>query len=119
MAANQSVDRLIELRRNLHKYPKLGWAEFVTTAMLVKTLSDIDVDELYVGPEMLSADRFRPPSEAQLSEARARSVEFGVDDDLLEKVSDGYTGALAVLNGGPGPTIGLRVDIDGLPLSES
>ncbi|GAA0525958.1 aminobenzoyl-glutamate utilization protein A [Halorubrum aquaticum] len=115
----QSQSRLIELRRDLHRRPEIGWREFYTTDRIVEELEAIGPDELYVGSEVHREERIRPPTDDQLARARERARETGVDEDVLSKVEDGYTGALAVLRKGEGPTVLVRVDIDGLPQSES
>ncbi|MFC5278904.1 amidohydrolase [Halorubrum rubrum] len=115
----KSRSRLIELRRDLHRRPEIGWREFYTTGRIVEELEDIGPDELYVGREIHREERIRPPTDDQLARARERALETGVDEDVLERVADGYTGALAVLERGEGPTVLVRVDIDGLPQSES
>src|SRR5699024_9669181 len=43
----------------------------------------------------------------------------GAREDVLEELKGGYTGVVAVLERGEGPTVALRVDIDGLPREES
>lgn len=116
---SEHTSRLIELRRDLHRRPELGWCEFYTTGRIVEALRAIDLDELYIGREVHSETRIRPPSAAALDRASARAHDLGVDEAVLRKVEDGYTGALAVLERGPGPTVLVRVDIDGLPQQES
>ncbi|SMO64723.1 amidohydrolase [Halorubrum cibi] len=115
----KSQSRLIELRRDLHRRPEIGWREFYTTDRIVEELEEIGPDELYVGHEIHREERIRPPTDDQLARARERALETGVDDDVLSQVEDGYTGALAVLEKGNGPTVLVRVDIDGLPQPES
>jgi aminobenzoyl-glutamate utilization protein A len=117
--STKETSRLIRLRRDLHEHPELGWCEFYTTARIVEELERIGVDELHVGPEMLVEERFRPPEPETVERARERAREAGVDESLLADLGDGYTGALAVLRRGEGPTVALRVDIDGLPRRES
>ncbi|WP_224450237.1 amidohydrolase [Haloprofundus salilacus] len=112
--------RLSELRRELHRYPEPGWCEFQTTAWLVEELRAIGVDELAVGPEAYDPDdRMAVPPEDRLEAWYDRARERGVDDELLRKMVGGNTGAVAVLDRGEGPTVGLRVDIDGLFIEES
>jgi len=115
----QPQSRLIELRRDLHRRPELGWCEFYTTGRIVDALHEIDLDELYVGSDVHSEDQVRPPSAAALDRAAERARDLDVDEAVLTKLEDGYTGALAVLERGPGPTVLVRVDIDGLPQQES
>jgi aminobenzoyl-glutamate utilization protein A len=117
--SSHEASRLIRLRRDLHRHPELGWCEFYTTARIVEEVEDIGVDELYVGPELLTEERFRPPEAEDVALARERAREAGVDESFLDELGDGYTGLVAVLRMGDGPTVGLRVDIDALPRLES
>jgi aminobenzoyl-glutamate utilization protein A len=59
-----------------------------------------------------------PPDE-RLDEWFERARERGADPDLLDRMEGGNTGVVAVLDRGEGPTVGLRVDIDGLFVEES
>ena len=118
---SQSIrERLVEIRRDLHRYPEPGWCEFYTTHRLVEELRTIGVDELAVGPDAYDPDRrMAIPPDERLEEWTDRARERGVDPDLLERMAGGNTGAVAVLDRGEGPTVGLRVDIDGLFIEES
>ena len=113
-------DRLSDLRRSFHRYPEPAWREFHTTHRLVEEIRDIGVDELAVGVEAYeSGDRMAVPAADDIEEWRGRALERGADPDLLEKMEGGNTGVVAVLESGPGPVVGLRVDIDGLFIEES
>lgn len=112
-------DRLVTLRRNLHRHPEPAWREFYTTARIVEEIRAIGVDELAVGPDAYDpGDRMAVP-DADLEPWIERARERGADDALLERMTGGNTGAVAVLDRGDGPEIGLRVDIDGLFIDES
>jgi aminobenzoyl-glutamate utilization protein A len=117
--SSEHASGLVRLRRDLHEHPELSWCEFYTTARVVEAVEAVGVDELHVGPDLLGADRLRPPDGADLDRARERASAAGVDEALLAEMEGGYTGALAVLRRGEGPTVGLRVDIDALPQRES
>jgi aminobenzoyl-glutamate utilization protein A len=135
MATAQSEDRLVTLRRDLHRRPEPAWCEFYTTSRIVEELESIGVagrevdgsgpenppiDELYVGPDAIDTeDRMAVPDEETLAEWYDRAIEAGADEELLKPLEGGYTGAVAVLERGEGPTIALRVDIDGLPREEA
>ncbi|MEF8800833.1 MAG: amidohydrolase [Halolamina sp.] len=114
------TDALIDLRRDLHQHPEPSWCEFYTTARIVDVLEERDLDELHVGPDAYGDDdRMAVPDETTRREWRERAVEAGADPDLVSRLDDGNTGAVAVVRKGDGPVVGLRVDIDGLPIEES
>jgi len=135
MSTALSEDRLVALRRALHRWPEPAWCEFYTTSRIVEELERIGVagrehdgsvpdetpiDELHIGREAIATDeRMAVPDEETLAGSYERALEAGADEELLEELEGGYTGAIAVLERGEGPTIALRVDIDGLPRSES
>jgi len=112
-------DRLVSLRRDLHRHPEPAWREFYTTARIVEELERVGVDDLHVGPEVLAGDRHGVPDEATLAEWRERALNAGADPDVVDRLEDGKTGAVALLRRGEGPTVSLRVDIDGLAREES
>jgi aminobenzoyl-glutamate utilization protein A len=114
-------DRLRDRRRTFHERPEPAWREFWTTARLVDELEAIGVDDLLVGPDLLADDaRMGVPDDADVEAWYERAREAGADPDTLDRIAGGYTGCLAVLEGDrEGPTVALRVDIDGLPRGES
>jgi aminobenzoyl-glutamate utilization protein A len=119
MPATTTLD-LRELRRSFHRTPEPAWREFRTTARLVDEVASVGVDELAVGPDAYDpADRMAVPDEDELTPWMRRAVDRGADEDLVEKMSGGNTGLVAVLDRGSGPHVGLRVDIDGLFIEES
>jgi len=120
MSQQADRDRLIELRRDLHRHPEPAWREFYTTARIVEELERIGVDELHVGRDAIDEDeRMAVPDDAELEEWYEQAREAGADEEILEQLRGGYTGAVAVVEAGEGPTVGLRVDIDGLLRDES
>ncbi len=112
-------DRLVELRRELHRHPEPAWTEFWTTARVVEELRRVGVDDYHVGREALADARLSVPDDEELETWRERAREAGADPDLLEEMAGGWTGCVAVVEAGEGPTVGLRVDIDGLPREEA
>jgi len=114
------MDHLIELRRDLHERPEPAWREFYTTARILDELEGIGVDEIEYGNDVHSdAHRKAVPDHQDIERWRERALEHGVPEERLEGMEGGYTGAIAVHEGGEGPTIALRVDIDGLERTES
>ena len=113
-------ERLVGLRRTLHRYPEPAWCEYYTTSRVVEEIERIGVDDLRAGPELLDGDaRMAVPDESELGEFHERAREAGAREDVLEQCEGGFTGALATLDRGAGPTVALRVDIDALPILES
>ncbi len=112
--------RLTTLRRELHRHPEPAWCEYWTTSRIVDEIERIGVDELLLGPELLAADaRMAVPDEATRDKWHGRAREAGAREDVLEQCEGGFTGALATVERGDGPTVAVRVDIDALPISEA
>jgi len=113
--ATQLVDR----RREFHRYPEPSWCEYWTTARIVDHLEHIGVDEIHVGAEgMDPAARMHLPPASEREQWRERARERGADPATLDRMDDA-TGCVAVLDRGDGPHVGLRVDIDALPITEA
>lgn len=116
----QRRESLVSLRRDLHRHPEPAWCEFYTTARIVEALEPIDLDELHLGRDVLAGeDRLAVPSESERARWKDRAIEAGANPEVVEKMDGGYTGAVAVIKRGEGPTVGLRVDIDALRRPES
>ena len=114
-------NRLVDLRRSFHQYPEPGWREFFTTVRIVEELESIDVDEVFVGPDALDAStRLGVPDEAELETWFQKAIDrYDGESLVFDTIEGGTTGVVAVLKRGEGPTVGLRVDIDALPVTES
>ncbi|WP_129113463.1 amidohydrolase [Halegenticoccus tardaugens] len=118
--ASSTPERLAAVRRSLHRHPEPAWREFRTTCALVEEIQAVGVDELAVGAAAYDPDdRMAVPDEVELDRWLDRARERGANEDLLDAMAGGTTGAVAVLERGEGPSVGLRVDIDGLLIEES
>jgi aminobenzoyl-glutamate utilization protein A len=114
------MDHLIDLRRELHRHPEPAWREFYTTGRITEELERIGIDEVLLGRAIHDEDRRKAvPDTEEIARWRERAEELGVPGSLLDRMDEGYTGAIGLLERGPGPTVALRVDIDGLERTES
>ncbi|RQG90058.1 amidohydrolase [Natrarchaeobius halalkaliphilus] len=110
----------IDVRRQFHAYPEPSWCEFYTTSRLVDYVESLGVDEVFVGDETLDVDeRLGVPDESTLEHWYDNAAAMGARSDVLESTAGGNTGLVAVVERGPGPVVGLRVDIDALPFEEA
>lgn len=106
-------NKLSAFRRDLHKYPETGWTEFRTTSLIIKELERLGFVVQY-GKEITSQEyMFGIPKSSVLAEYQARAVKEGADAKLVQDMTGGFTGAVAVLDTGKvGKTVAFRFDID-------
>ncbi|RJS91841.1 amidohydrolase [Salinisphaera sp. Q1T1-3] len=112
--------QLTAWRRDFHRYPEQGWTEFRTAAIIAERLDDLGWT-VTAGAEVVdAAARMGVPDEATLSAAFERARAAGVSEAWLDRFAGGLTGVVAMLDSGrPGPTLGIRVDLDALPIQEA
>ena len=111
---------LSEMRRKFHRFPEVGFTEFITTYEIYKKLEPMDF-KLYLGDDvLLKSARVGVPSQEKFTKSYERAINYGVPEEFLEHVKEGTTGVIATLDTGkPGPHFAARFDIDGLPIKES
>ena len=109
----QLGQEMIQLRRDFHKHPESGWTEFRTTARIIDELEKLGLTVQY-GPSIHVREKmFGLPKEDVLEACWQRAMSETGRPDLVEAMKGGYTGCLTVIEGAlPGPTVGIRVDID-------
>ncbi|ELZ27541.1 amidohydrolase [Halosimplex carlsbadense 2-9-1] len=116
---SEDLPDAIDLRREFHEYPEPSWCEFHTTSRLVDLVEAVGVDECYVGEDAIDPEsRLGVPEQTVLDDWHEKAARRGARDDVLDAVEGGATGLVAVLERGDGPVVGLRVDIDALPVAE-
>lgn len=103
-------------RRDFHKHPERGWAEFRTTAVCADAL-------LKLGWRVRFADEFIEPPRVMGRDVNAqaekrRALEQGAPADALARIGE-YTGLCAELRCGGGPLTVMRFDIDCVETAES
>ena len=113
--------KLVELRRDFHKYAELGWCEFRTASIVAKTLDGLGF-KLLLGEDAMHIDENLAkclPSEDILAAEMSRAESQGADKHYLNKMKGGKTGVVGILDTGkPGNVIALRFDMDALPIVE-
>lgn len=110
-------DEMIARRRDFHKYPESGWAEFRTTAaiagILEKTGWKVRFAKDFIDPDEVMGYTIVPQTE------RKRALSQGADKGILAKIG-GYTGLTATLDTGrKGPVTLFRFDIDCVETEEA
>ena len=109
------IDKMTARRRDFHKHPERGWAEFRTTAVCADAL-------LKLGWRVRFADEFIEPErvmgrEVDAAAEKRRALEQGAPADTLARIGE-YTGLCAELGEGA-PLSVLRFDIDCVETAES
>lgn len=109
------IDEMISRRRDFHKYPERGWAEFRTTAVCAEALARL-------GWSVRFADEFIEPErvmgrKVDAAAEKRRALEQGAPADTLARIGE-YTGLCAELGEGAPLTV-LRFDIDCVETAES
>lgn len=110
------IDEMISRRRDFHKYPERGWAEFRTTAVCAEVLARL-------GWSVRFADEFIEPERVMGRDVDARAekrraLEQGATAETLSRIGE-YTGLCAELRCGCGPLTVMRFDIDCVETAES
>lgn len=114
------MNKLVQYRREFHKYPENGWREYRTSARVCEILTEMGY-QVKMGPEVVSADSIGQPaklSEETIAKEMERAIAQGAKPEFVE-MTKGLPGVMAVLETGrPGPVTAFRFDIDCLPYDE-
>ncbi|MCU1633304.1 MAG: hipO [Micrococcaceae bacterium] len=112
-------DRIIALRRQFHAHAEPGFLEYRTASVILAELRSRDIP-VTTGAGAIDVARIAlPPTQAEQDEWGRRAVEAGTPADDVAYFQQHGTAIIAELQGNrPGPTWGLRVDIDALPVEE-
>jgi len=115
---NRSL-RLIEARRDFHRYPEVRWTEYRTSAIVAEKLENLGY-HVSMGIEVINPDEIIAPlSEEEKQKEMQRSITQGANPHYVNRMK-GYPGVIGILETGkPGPTIAFRFDIDALHHQEA
>lgn len=113
-----SLEKLVQWRREFHRFPEIGWAEFWTTSRIADYLDEMGF-ELYFGNDIINQAFVRGRQKAVVEQGYQNALANNANPKWLDKM-DGYTGCVAVLDTGkPGKTVALRFDIDCVNVTET
>ena len=116
---NTYQDELTRIRRDFHQFPEPGWCEFRTTSIIVSKLKELGYT-VSMGKDLTGkAARMGVPPQQQLSEYESLALENGADPALVKQMTGGFTGAVATMCFGEGPTVAFRFDIDCVQVDEA
>jgi aminobenzoyl-glutamate utilization protein A len=109
-----------EDRRRIHRRAELGWCEFATTSDVLQHLAALRPRRLLWGEALFpDVKRLGVPRPSVMAAARERALDWGVSAGDVEAMTRWGTGVLAEFGGSDGPVVGIRVDMDALPIVES
>jgi len=118
-AAGEAHDeQLVAWRRELHRYPGPGFGEFYAADMVARYLRRIGFT-VRIGSEAMDSSAILHYDAQRVDEAYRAAVAVGIDQVTARRMRDGGTAVVADLCGRPGPLVGLRFDMDGLPIREA
>lgn len=110
---------LTALRRDFHRYPETGWLEMRTSAILARRLDEMGYEVLTGRAVCREEARLGVPGEDTLAAHAEQALLQGAPAEYLtQDMREGFTGVVAILRCGEGPTLALRFDIDALGMCE-
>lgn len=118
--ADEAYAETVKRRRDLHKHAESGWTEFRTAALVAENLLALGY-EVFMGGQVIEEKAMMGvPNEEVLTAHMQRAIEQGADKELVAKMQGAKTGVVGVLKfAKPGPTVGLRFDMDCNDVSET
>lgn len=114
------TDEMSRIRRALHRHAEPGFLEFYTASLIMDTLYNYGVPYLSGRAAMDVEAILETPAPEEYQQWGERALAAGVPAERVEFLKREGTAVIATLKGNrPGPTWGIRVDIDALPIHET
>ncbi len=115
-----TLAELTRVRRDVHRYAEPAFLEIRTSSIVAARLRALEVPFRQGRDAMRVAGVAAYPDDATREAMRARAVGTGADPDLAACAAAEGTAIIAEIEGSrPGPTWGIRCDMDALPLTEA
>lgn len=110
----------IARRRDLHLHPEAAWTEFRTASFVATTLTKLGYEVMAGSQVIAEAGMMGVPKAIVLQEQMKRAIAQGADPAWVNQMAGGKTGVVGILKfGKPGPTVGLRFDMDSNDVNET
>ena len=110
-------NKMVERRRDFHRYPETGWTEFRTTSKIAESMTDVGMDIRFAG-DFVQIEHVLGRN-ADIEAQVTRAVIQGASPEMIEKMK-GLTGLTAEIDTGrPGPVTAIRFDIDCVDTTET
>ncbi|WP_249030319.1 amidohydrolase [Tannockella kyphosi] len=116
--ANKYYPETVQLRRDFHRNPEIGWLEMRTSCIISEYLEELGYQVMTGRDVICHKSRMGLPSNSAFEEHYQSLKDSGFSSKYLELVKDGFTGVVATLECGQGPTVAMRFDIDALGVNE-
>ena len=112
-------EKMIQYRREFHRYPEVGWTEYRTSARIAEILESFGY-EVYIGKDVCDEQtRMGVPEQEILIQCEQRALEENISQSYIKKMEGGYTGVVGIIRGDCGKNVqAIRFDIDALPVCE-
>jgi aminobenzoyl-glutamate utilization protein A len=113
-------EEIIGQRRDFHRYAEPAFLEIRTSSIVAARLRDLGIPTRRGSDAMRIGGVAHYPETATRKRLLARALEAGADPALARLAAEEGTAIVAEITGDrPGPTWGVRCDMDALPLTEA